>query len=233
MKFKNYFILILILLLVCNVGVSVLAMETGFLKEQISTQNQKLFLSNINLSLINKEEKGLINCFDVNNNGLIAIGSKNSDKKTICVYTSNGTFLYGYTFNCSSSFGVEWNRDNLTIYFVRSDVAACFDENGKCIEIKKIKDTIANNSYWNNYIFSTKRKIDQNEYILKNDMGIFNILAFSYSQLIKVNENGLETIIYDVSDTIIIKTLIIFLSVIIFISIVVSMLLKKLITKNK
>lgn len=49
--------------------------------------------------------------------------------------------------------------------------------------------------------FSTKREIGDTEYFLKNDMGIFNLFASSYSQLIVTNKNGEESIIYDVNST--------------------------------
>ncbi len=58
-----------------------------------------------------------------------------------------------------------------------------------------------NNSYWNDSVFSTIRKVGDVEYRLKNDMGILNILASSYSQLIVVNSAGEGTILYDVNSS--------------------------------
>ena len=39
---------------------------------------------------------------------MIAIGSDDSTKKQICIYSNNGDFQYGYRFKSDGSFEVEW-----------------------------------------------------------------------------------------------------------------------------
>ena len=225
--------LFLLLALFCNENGSALKMKTGFTTDNMALEEQNRFLSNINLSLITEEpSKNAITCFDVNDNGLIAIGSKNAKNKSVLVYTTNGHFKYGYAFNCDGDFGVEWDGSNLIIYFVRSDVAASFDETGKSIDLKIIQDTIDNNSYWNHVIYSTKKTMNGSQYIIRNNMGIFNIFAISYSQLIKKDSNG-ETIIYDVSKEYSIKFITIFIAIILFVGFVVSILILQFIRSRK
>ncbi len=87
---------------------TVFAMNTGFSTEAMESGDQQVFLSNVKLSLITEEpEKQVITCFDVNDDGLVAVGSKDLTKKIVLVYDSAGTFQYGYTFDCSGSFGLE------------------------------------------------------------------------------------------------------------------------------
>ena len=71
--------------LLCKENGSALEMKIGFTTDNMDLEEQKRFLSNINLSLITEEpSKNAITCFDVNDSGLIAIGSKN--KISIGIY---------------------------------------------------------------------------------------------------------------------------------------------------
>ena len=203
MKYIRRFSTALLLLILLITGeIEAFAMNTGFSTEELSEDQRNIFLKNIHLSMLADEpSKKAIECFDVNENGAIAIGCSASDNKTVCIYTSDGNFQYGYSFECSGSFGIEMDKNNLIIYFVRSDIAIAIDPTGEVESILKIQSTSENNSYWNDSVFSTIRKVGDTEYRLKNDMGILNIVASSYSQLIVVNSAGEETILYDVNSS--------------------------------
>ena len=82
-------------------------------------------------------QKNPIECFSVNENGEIAIGCSDSEQKTVCIYADNGKFQYGYSFECSGSFGIEFENNNLNIYFVRSDVAIAVNQMGEVESIYK------------------------------------------------------------------------------------------------
>ena len=220
---RNIFVILLLLFLLINWGVGVLAANTGFSTEPLTEHDIDTFLKNINLSMLESEPtKEAIECFDVNEDGFIAIGCSTYKNKTVCIYTSDGEFQYGYSFECSGSFGVELDKSVLNIYFVRSDVAISVNPDGEIEEILKIQNTSENNSYWQNVLYSTKRKIGDTEYIIKNDMGIFNVFASSHSQLISTNKNGESRIIYDVNSAQFSKTLVVFIGVLVFVCIVVA-----------
>lgn len=217
------FTILLLLLLLTNGGVKVFAMNTGFSTESLSENDTGTFLKNVNISVLADEpQKKAIECFAVNENGVIAIGCSDSENKTVCIYTSDGDFQYGYSFECSGNFGIELDRNILIIYFVRSDVAVAVNPVGEVESILKIQNTPENNSYWNNCVFLTRRKIGGTEYTLKNDMGVFNLFASSYSQLITTNANGEESIIYDVSSTQCSNMIAVFIGVLLFICLVVA-----------
>lgn len=212
-----------VLLLLLGGVLNVAAMDTGFTTYDMESDKKQIFLSNIDMTLITSEpEKNSIICFDVNDDGLIIIGSGKREEKLLSVYTSDGAFQYGYKFNCSGSFGVEWNGNNVIVYFVRSDVAALFDNTGNNLELKMIEDTIDNNSYWNHFVYSVERTVNKEQYVMKNDMGLLNFFATSYSQVVKTDEAGNTTTVYDVNRPNLITTIIL---VILFLTVFLSVLI--------
>ena len=194
-------VLVLTFSLIINVLVlNISAIGTEFSTEELSEADCKTFINNINATLMSEApDKGGIVCFDVNDNGKIAVGQKGVSRKEVCIYSSNGTFLYGYSFNCTGSFAVEWNSDNLNIYFVRSGVIISVDPSGEVLEVKSVPDTANNNRYLRELLYSRVRIVGESKYIVRNDMGLLNLLATSYSQVLIVDSDGIERIIYDVN----------------------------------
>ena len=200
---SKYLILSLALLSVLFANpIKVNAVNTEFDTNDFPTEQKDSFISNVNLSTISKEPAPkTIFCFDVNNDHLIAVGQHALNKKMVSVYTSDGTFQYGYIFNCSGSFGLEWDNENLNIYFVRSDLILSVTPSGEIVDVLEIQDTQSNNEYSNELLYSTKRKIGNTEYSIESDIGAFlDFFAPSYSQIVITNENGERSIIYDVND---------------------------------
>ena len=56
-------------------------------------------------------------------------------------------------------------------------------------------------------------------------MGVLNIFASSYSQLLRTDSNGNETVLYDVSTAQMTKTVCIFISVLIFVALVTAVII--------
>lgn len=201
MRRIRYFIISLLLLLsVVNGGIDVLAANMGFSTEALPEDDRATVIKNLNISTLEDEPKRRgIECFDVGESGIIAIGCNTSNNKTVCIYTSDGKFQYGYSFECDGSFGIEIDRNKLLIYLVRSDIAIAVNPKGEVENISKIQNTSENNSYWNNVVFSNRRKVGDMEYALKNTEGIFSVFASSYSQLSVTDVKGEQSVIYDVS----------------------------------
>ena len=202
MKFKRIYLLIsfVLLIVISTNAIEVNAMDTEFSTEELSEETKTTFVSSINVSSLRAEpEKKGVRCFDVNEQGMIAVGQNDSQCKAICVYTSQGEFLYGYTFDCNQSFCVEWDEQHINVYFIRSDVIISLDSDGNILDIKRVQDTIDNNSYSNSLLYSTTRTVGNTTYLIRNDMGIFNWLASSFSQIVTIDATGTESIIYDVN----------------------------------
>lgn len=198
MRKVRLFILLVFVLALFTSAVKVNAINTGFETKQLSVEEKNNFLSNMDLLRIDEEPeiRSSISCFDVNSNGLIAIGRFGVDeKKTVCVYSDEGVFQYGYKFDCRI-FGVEWDEENLNICF--GGIMVSLTPSGEILDVLDVPDTQENTSYWNNTIEATKRRVGDNEYIIRNDMGmLFEIFAPSYSQVVVIDATGSESIIYD------------------------------------
>lgn len=190
------------------------AMNTGFTISQLTEEEKSNIIPNIDISPIEspieiESAKRPIECFDVNESEMIAIGQSKGEQKAVCIYSQDGSFLYGYTFDDSSAFGIEWDGNNINIYFVRSDLIVTVDRDGNILEIARVEDTFENNSYRNFLLHSAERNTDHARYYIRNDMGMLNLFAFSHSQLVMEGPDGEETIIYDVNTEQLVRTLIV------------------------
>lgn len=120
----------------------------------------------------------------------------------------------------------------LNIYLVRGGISVVIDSEGKVKSVLEIQKTTENNDYWNNRIFSNSRKIGDTEYVIENDMGIFNLFASSYSQVVVVNENGEKSIIYDVNSAQLLKTVAVCVGILVFVFIAVAVIVRLIVKKK-
>ena len=213
---KFFFFILTLFLLIINGKTMAFAMNTGFSTEILSEDRQNRIIKNISIAVLDEEPaKDTISCFDVSDDRMIALGCSDLETKTIGIYTPDGVFQYGYKFNTGGKFGVEWDGNNIIIYFVRSDLAVSVNPTGDIESILAIQNTMENNTYWHSSVFSKKRIVENTEYTLKNDMGLFNIFASSYSQLVVTYANGDTNKIYDVNSSHFLRVISIFLGVLI------------------
>ena len=178
---------------------SVKAVDTGFQVSQLSFETKNQIFSEIDILVIKDEPaQKSIACFDVNANGVIAIGHHTlSNRKIICVYSNEGVFQYGYSFTDSGDFGIEWDEENLNIYFARSSLLVSVTPQGDVLDVLDVPYTRENNSYARRLLYSTKRIVGDTEYIIGNKFGWMNLFAVSQSQMIKKNSTS-EIVLYDV-----------------------------------
>ena len=144
-----------------------------------------------------------IQCFDVNSKGYSAIGfcGPSIQTKYVGVYDKAGNFLYGYSFQCSGSYLIEWiNEDQLAIYWLRGSVRATFDQNCKCQEYFPYKVDTAMNRHLNT-LRKTARLINEDSYVIDKGNGILSQFATGYSRLVRVSANGVEFIVYRASSS--------------------------------
>lgn len=194
-----FFLFIFIFVFINSTKVN--AVNTGFITNQMSNEEKNTLISYMSILPLDKEPiKKSVACFDVNSNHLIAIGQHTTgQKKIICVYSKEGLFQYGYAFNYNSDFGIEWDNENINIYLARSSAVVSVTPTGEVIDIFEIQDTHKNYSYINHFIHATKRSVGNDEYIMRSNLGLLNIFATSYSQIIVKDSTGVENVIYDVS----------------------------------
>lgn len=229
---KRIYVFFVVILLVCvfSGNRSVYAMETtGFVTKELSMDEIEEYLNYVNISKFSMEpEKRPIECFDVNENGMIAIGTEDKIDKKVCIYSDDGNFQYGFRFKTYGSFGVEWDNELLNIYFVRSDVSVSINQAGEIKNIEKICDTWENNSYWNYFVEARSRNVGEYQYVLKNDIGILGILTTDYSQLYKIDSFDNELLIYDVNSYQLFHILTIFIGVVVLVCFAVIRIAKEI-----
>lgn len=198
MKKGIFSLLIGFIYIICSI--SSLAMNTGFVTEKIGEEDIPDIYERLNVQSIIEPDISIgFSCFDVNEMGNYALGF-NSDKDEILVFDSQGNFLYGFSFEGTGTFGLEWDGESIILYRVRSDLAISIDKEGNCKEIKKIKDCPENTHYWNHEIYATKRTINGSVFTAENHLGILNtITAQTYSVLTKTLPNGDEVILFDIT----------------------------------
>lgn len=233
MKYIRCFMFVFLILFTgvyCKI--SILSMNTDFSTEALLEAEKNSVLSNLNIEVCQAEpEKHTIDCFDVNEDGTIALGYDISSKKVIAIYSNEMVFQYAYQFQCEGLFGVEWDEDILLVYLVRSDVAIAIDADGTIQEALKIQNTGANNTYWNHYVFSNKRIVGDRVYWLKNDIGFLNAFSNSYSQLI-VENNGENSVVYDAGVEQLLKSVLLFAFFIIFVVCIIFILTRYLLKNH-
>lgn len=180
----------------------VFAYGGGMKTEEMPKDEQNSLIENacINVFETKSEEKPII-CFDVNEDGLIALGSENQNRKRICVYSEDMTFLYRINFNCNGAFGFEWNGDDIEIYFVRDRADVIVDRNGNIKVVRSYIESIENEKYFNYVLGATERTVNGAKYTLKTSSGKTSSGRFgSFPYLCVTMQNGEEKILYDVSD---------------------------------
>ena len=228
-RMKRIVYIILIIFFFCNAisPKALAAIHPGFSTEPLSAVEIDTFLRNVKLSPLPEEPKRKpIVCFDVDDER-IAVGCEESDHKTVCVYTTEGAYQYGWRFPCDGSFGVELEGENLILYFARSDIAVMINLEGKIESLAKIQNTSDNNSYWNHHVHAISREVGDIRYTLKNDLGIFNLFASTYSRLTATGADSVQHVLYDVRAEQLAKMIFVTALVLTFTTIAVAVLIRE------
>lgn len=190
---RIYIILFLCLLLTCETCVTTAnAAVTSMETVAVSADEKVAILESINLQVIQETNvKQSIYCFDVSQNGSVVLGLGS----TIYVYNVDGEFQYGFSFHRDGAYGIEFQGDLLTIFFLRGNVLATFDSMGNCVDVQKVvsseRDYIAIKELLNR----TEKEIGGKQYLLERDLEIGD----SYARLIMTDEVGKTTVLYDAS----------------------------------
>ena len=167
----------------------------GLIKEPVDDDSKAYVISSLQLTRTDKNIVSEVDCFDVNDEGIIAtgIGLENT-KKYIRVFTEDNEFLYGFFFYTPGSFLLEWNDENLCIYLMRSHYYVTINSNGNILDIEAIELTKNNRKYIDNVLWATEKTVGNKTYSLKDGEGIHTIFIATYSRL-HITENGVEKVI--------------------------------------
>lgn len=193
---KKYLLALLLLVLLPT---AVLA-ESNLTILDMPEASQQSFLKNVGLVVWKDDYADRpIKCFDVREDGMIALGFERPEHgKYAAVLDSDGVFQYGYVFDCSGNFLLDWTDEGLGIIWIRSNVIAVFDEAGECLSIQEFKTDSAFSQYVS-ALHQTSRRVGDMTYTLRNDH-MLSGLAINYGRLVRTDAQGNEVILHDASD---------------------------------
>ena len=117
------------------------ALDVGFDTCELSGEEDAAIRNNIKLSAFYKEQKRSVDSFAVSESGQIAIASSSGLSHTIQIYANDGSFKRGYEIETYGKVGVLFDGDDTVIYFVRSDLLAKIDSDGRIVELAVLKDS--------------------------------------------------------------------------------------------
>lgn len=197
---------ILWMLLFC-LPLTVLAEELTELKfREYTTEGRQNFLKRMALVVWEEDYHDWpIECFDVRDDGMIALGfERPRGGNYIAVLTPDGAFQYGYAFQSTESFLLDWMDEGLGIFRLRGSVLSVFDESGECVSLKSM---VTNSVYsrYKNALLKTRRTVDGVNYTLRNDH-FLSQLSVNYAKLIRTDELGNETVLHDASGAALMQT---------------------------
>lgn len=153
--------------------------------------------SGIPVQLLTKEPaREPINCFDVNENGLIAVGMEKTDDITIMVIDTDGVFQYGYEIKAVGSYAVEWGDEDLNVYLSRNNEIISVNKDGIITGSARVKNGTENDNYLRNTLGSTVKTVGEKEYRIKAGDSSFSFPGSGNFSRLTVTENGNERILY-------------------------------------
>lgn len=178
---RKVFLVLLLLLPLTAQG------EFSLTLQPMPADAQTRFLRNVSLVVWQEDVTGwAIECFDVREDGTVALGfSRPRGGKYVAVLDADGAFLYGYVFQCTGSFRLDWTDEGLGIIWVRSNVLAVFDESGACLSAHEIDADTASSRYL--------RALDQH---MRTAGGSVYTLG-SDGRLIRRDPQGAEIVLHD------------------------------------
>lgn len=143
----------------------------------------------LNISMLEQEpETQVIKCFDVNENGWFAIGTR---RNQILVYDQDGVYQYGFRFDIDGTYAIIFEGDNIMLCLGRSEFFPVIDREGRCVRAEKV---VVTQRFQQDVFYRTAKQVGNTEYRVERDIGIFD---GAYSRLAVIDEDGNRTVLYD------------------------------------
>lgn len=233
---KNVLSLIIVFVLTIGLSISTFATPTPFITDPLTDEEQAKIIENVPVKKIEKLDwTNPIQSFDVNEDEMILLLFNRSDEYAVCVYNSDFEFQYGFSFNAEGTVVCEWSGNDIMVFFVRGDIYARLNTNGQWVDLYRVSQSTENNSLMYSLFDKEEVTVNNVKYKIQNDMGILNWFQVNHnhSQLIKIDENSNETILYDINSLQTTRTILVLVFTIGFVSTALIVLLKPIIQEKK
>lgn len=159
------------------------------------------------LSLAYSEEepaKEGILCFDVDENERIALGTESHSRNWISIYDSSMVFQYAISFHSEGSFLVFLEEDHIWLFLIRGNLCIEIDHTGQPVGVWQLEDYASSIAPLMEKGQVYSREVNGTVYELRNESSILNLTG-KYSLLVMSSAEGGERILYDVSETMILR----------------------------
>lgn len=193
---RRFLLFIISIIVISQFVLIASASVIGLEATPVSEEDLQKYIDNSNIQISSAPSMDRsISCFDVSENGLIAVGLPGTPD-TIHIYDSKGIFQYRYIFECDGIWGIGFVDDCIAIYYVRGDLIKLIDTNGQIIAVYDVPLTSANHAQIYNLIDRTSKQINDKTYHLESSIAIFEA---PYSRIIEISADGTTRVIYDVT----------------------------------
>ena len=233
---RNILSLIIVFVLTIGLSISTFAAPTPFIVDPLTEEEQATIIKNVPVKKIEKIDwNNPIQSFDVNEDEMILLLFNRSNEYAVCIYNSDFEFQYGFSFNAEGTVVCEWSGNDIMVFFVRGDIYARLNTNGQWVDLYRVSQSTENNSLMYSLFDKEEVTVNNVKYKIQNDMGILNWFQVNHnhSQLIKIDENSNETILYDINSLQTTRTILVLVFTIGFVSTALIVLLKPIIQEKK
>ncbi len=193
---------------------------TSLSEEEIESRWKYIHFVSVADGISLEHIKEPIVCFDVSKDSMILLGF---DENTVAITDKNGKMLQCFKFANNGSFYVQWQDEHILLFLVRGALIVEISQEGQLINMVATDDhSIENNSLWNAVRGKNNIRVDDASYCLRNQMGIFNYMASTYSQLVCTDSDGNEAVLFDVNEAQLAKNIVVTIGLFLFIAIVIT-----------
>lgn len=153
--------------------------------------------------------RNTIMCFDVNENGMVAVLHPIFfGRSRVCIFSSDGTFQRAFSFRNEGAAALRWKGDNLQVFCLRS-VAFTFDMDANILEACQIIKGEAWSDFYNG-LFSEEKTVGDVTYKLDKESKIQYIRSVSADGTLEIYNDGGMTLVTGIA---ILAFIIIFFSI--------------------
>lgn len=194
-------VIILMIVIICVLPLRwPYAVESYFLVDpEYKNNNETYSFEEMGIVYLTEEpRKKRVECLDINNQGFVALGLRDTNTNTayVSIYSSEGVFQFSYQFKTAGTFYIELLDDRVNIFHVRGRglISIPFDRS-ECERRKVLYNEKENDAYIR-FLSSPEKKLDGTVYRIESGFPVLRNRV-NLSRLLIVSPTGEGITVYD------------------------------------